>query len=205
MKLSVAYLCFGLLVFVFIADSCSTKEEVALSDPTLIEIQRIHPAGEAVASDLMKSLKQELQNALGEGDFAGAVETCKGKAMPLTEEILQSNFRILDLKRVTTRPRNPENAPDRIELAALDYFRSRIENGQDLPPSYIQKATSGSEVWFNFYKPVYTAGLCLTCHGEPDRMSEDVLTTIDELYPNDKATGYRNGDFRGLIKVSLKE
>jgi hypothetical protein len=34
-------------------------------------------------------------------------------------------------------------------------------------------------------------------------MEKEVLKTINSIYPEDKATGYKKGDFRGLIRVEI--
>lgn len=47
------------------------------------------------------------------------------------------------------------------------------------------------------------APLCLNCHGDKNMLSEEVSAQLANLYPEDKATGYREGDFRGVIRVSV--
>ena len=42
---------------------------------------------------------------------------------------------------------------------------------------------------------------CLTCHGE--RVSDAVHEQIAELYPDDRATGFKLGEFRGLLWVTI--
>jgi hypothetical protein len=50
-------------------------------------------------------------------------------------------------------------------------------------------------------KAIPTGAVCLTCHGT--EVKPEVLTKIKELYPNDKATGYQEGDIRGAF-VAVK-
>jgi hypothetical protein len=38
-------------------------------------------------------------------------------------------------------------------------------------------------------------GVCLTCHGS---VGSDVAAALRERYPDDRATGYALGDFRGI-------
>ena len=41
---------------------------------------------------------------------------------------------------------------------------------------------------------------CVTCHGET--IAPSIAAKIDELYPADKATGFREGDLRGAFVVT---
>jgi hypothetical protein len=49
-------------------------------------------------------------------------------------------------------------------------------------------------------KAIPTGALCLQCHGLD--IAPPVAEKIAELYPYDKATGYREGDIRGAFVVT---
>ena len=42
--------------------------------------------------------------------------------------------------------------------------------------------------------------MCLQCHGQS--IAPDVREKLSGLYPEDKATGYREGDIRGAFVVT---
>jgi len=42
----------------------------------------------------------------------------------------------------------------------------------------------------------------LTCHGDKQTMSEDLLSTLQQTYPNDLATDYQVGQIRGAFSVT---
>ena len=44
--------------------------------------------------------------------------------------------------------------------------------------------------------------MCLTCHGTD--VSDDVMSALQQRYPNDMATGYLEGQIRGAISL-IKE
>ena len=48
-------------------------------------------------------------------------------------------------------------------------------------------------------KAIPTQALCLNCHGE--LMSTPVKAKIKQLYPGDKATGFKVGDIRGAFTL----
>lgn len=46
---------------------------------------------------------------------------------------------------------------------------------------------------------------CVQCHGASDELAEGVADVLSEHYPEDEATGYSAGDFRGLIRVTVPD
>jgi hypothetical protein len=46
-------------------------------------------------------------------------------------------------------------------------------------------------------------GPCLACHGDPAAMKPEVAAMLRELFPEDRAVGYKDGDFRGAVSVSV--
>ncbi len=42
---------------------------------------------------------------------------------------------------------------------------------------------------------------CLACHGAADTIAPEVAEKIHMLYPDDKATGYVEGQLRGAITM----
>lgn len=50
-----------------------------------------------------------------------------------------------------------------------------------------------------FMKALPTGSVCLNCHGS--NIKPEVQAKITELYPEDKATGYQEGQVRGAIVV----
>ena len=53
---------------------------------------------------------------------------------------------------------------------------------------------------FRYMKAIPTGEVCLACHGE--RLNPELGQRLDELYPQDKARGFKEGDIRGAFTVS---
>ena len=51
-------------------------------------------------------------------------------------------------------------------------------------------------------KAIPIGGLCLQCHGTA--IAPELAEKLSELYPEDKATGYREGDMRGAFVVTRR-
>ena len=54
---------------------------------------------------------------------------------------------------------------------------------------------------FRFIKPILTGKVCLTCHGS--EIEEGLAFRIKELYPNDRAIGFKLGEIRGAFSVTI--
>lgn len=179
------------------------KQESAESRPTPAEAQQVAAIGEAAAARLKQTLVAELTTAIQAGGTGAAIEVCSQKALQLTESIVEGSENVLAVKRTTFKYRNPRNAPDEWDAQALQVYEAAAQKGEALPPSYIQKIDHNGETTFRYYQPLLTAGLCLNCHGDKNMFTREVAAQLAALYPEDKATGYKEGDFRGLIRVSV--
>ncbi|WP_456464574.1 Tll0287-like domain-containing protein [Persephonella sp.] len=183
-----------LIIIVFTSATILTGAIADEAENTQKEIVEI---GQKVSKKLLKTLVSELKKAMKEGGPLKAIEVCSKKALELTKKVSQQEG--VEIKRTSFKYRNPKNAPDKYEKEALKYFENALKEKGKLPKYYVQ--TIDKE--YRYYMPLKIKDVCLTCHGDPKHMDEKVLNKIRELYPNDKATGYTLGDFRGVIRVSI--
>lgn len=189
------------LLVVLILGSCGKQNDTA-GEPTPEETARVQEIGKQAAQNLMETLKGELTGAIQAGGPVSAIEVCSRKALDLTSGIAASSDNVFEVKRTSFKYRNPQNAPDELEEKALQLYESAAAKGEELPPYHIQKISKDPAV-FRYYQPMKTGGLCLTCHGDKSAMPQEVIAQLNQTYPEDKATGYQAGDFRGLIRVTI--
>jgi hypothetical protein len=162
---------------------------------------RIVALGAPAAAALRQGLVARLTAAMEAGGPVGAIDFCSDEALSLTQEIQGTLQHGLTLKRTSFRYRNPVNAPDETDEAALLSFERMLESMPDEPPPNVICWVSDEEA--RYYEPLFVAEPCLQCHGSLDRMDPQVKATLADRYPADLATGYAIGDFRGLIRVSI--
>ena len=162
------------------------------SDPEL--------AREATAA-FAGSLKAELMSAMQSGGPLEAIEVCNTRAPQIAQAV--SLEKGLKVSRVSLKNRNPGNAPNEWQRSVLEEFDARKQAGED-PASIswqeVAELDGGRE--YRFMKAIPTGGLCLQCHGEV--LDPAVAGKIAELYPDDKATGFKTGDLRGAFVVTRK-
>jgi len=153
--------------------------------------------GNEVSSALIGELMGRVAAAIEEGGPAYAIDFCSTEALPRTAAVAEAHG--VELKRTSARVRNPANAPDAHERAALEYFDGEMAAGRALPSHLVQRADGE----LRYYRPIVVAELCTTCHGPRDALDPAVAEALDRRYPDDEATGYRPGDFRGVVRVSV--
>lgn len=145
-------------------------------------------------------LKGTLEAAINADGAVGAIAVCSTRAPIIAAEHGQKLGG--SIRRVSMRQRNPGNEPDDWEFAVLDNFANRLRAGTD--PARLETATiegTGSSRQLRYARAILTDTLCLTCHGET--IIPPVQAKLAELYPEDRATGHKQGDLRGILSVTM--
>jgi hypothetical protein len=142
------------------------------------------------------SLKQALKEAVEDGGLANGIEACNTLAPEISAQNSNNNW---TLSRTSLKPRNPDNAPtdwQEIQLLAMD--KQPVINGKPVEVWQVSEARGQSE--FKYMSAIPTQKLCLGCHGKS--IKPEVQAKLKKLYPQDKATGFSEGDLRGAFVVT---
>ena len=196
------------------AAALSVGEEAALRDgwigaefvdpanPDAVEITR---TGEAAINWLGAKLVREVNTALAKGSPESAVAICHLKNLGATEtHVLPGMPAIKGIKRTSLRVLNPANAPDVAERLVLE--RVQRELGSDRPPAttIVQRVTLNDRaVEWRVYRPLVILPACLACHGDPAAQSPELQRLLQRDLPDNPASGYRLGEWRGLLRVTV--
>jgi hypothetical protein len=149
------------------------------------------PERPAAAAAAVARLREALGGALREALARGpepAIDACRVEAPRLAREIAADGVAV---GRTSHRLRNPANAPEDWMLPLLDAYRE----SEPAPGSFrtVDLGARGT----GYVEPIYLQPLCATCHGES--VDPALLEKIRALYPEDRATGFRVGELRGLF------
>jgi hypothetical protein len=162
---------------------------------------RVAALGDSAAMSLVRTLGARLNAHLASGAPGLAVEFCSAEALVLTDSVAASLGPGWELKRTTTRTRNPANEPDSLETEALRFFTERADSVEaEQPERLVQEVGDGA---YRYYMPLRIGPMCLQCHGPRDALEPAVRRALDALYPEDRATGYAAGDLRGVVRVTV--
>lgn len=192
------------------ADTPASTYEAAATSTSgewqFVELAPDHPVmvtGQQAAGHLISTLLARVTAEMQSAGPIGAIDVCQREAMALTESVTTEQQNVRAIKRTSLQVRNPKNRPDPAEQLALDHFRELLVTADAAPKPFVQVGLKQGETEHRFYQPMFVAGACLLCHGSADTIQPEVAAAIRESYPEDQATGYNEGDWRGLIRISI--
>lgn len=138
-----------------------------------------------------KRLKETLLGAMSQGPTS-AVEACADQAAKIATEASHPGAK---LGRSTNQPRNPANEVRGWQAEALAQFAAtpQLEGA-----TYARVLPSGVTA---YAEPITIQPVCLTCHGK--NVDATLLGVIQKRYPQDRATGYENGQLRGIFWAEM--
>ncbi len=171
------------------SDTSTQKQaapEITADDP------RVQQAREALMP-LKKGLKGALQKAMSEGGPEAAIDVCRIEAPRIAEAASGEG---VEVGRTSHRVRNPRNEPTEWMKPWVDAYLStpREETtwqAKELPDGR-----------FAYVEPIYTEQMCTVCHGT--ELAPGIKAALAEKYPQDKATGFAEGDLRGMFWVTIE-
>lgn len=154
------------------------------------------------ANTLLSGLRQVLVKQMAAGGPVRAVTVCADTAQMLGASIRTD--RGISVRRVSTRWRNPANAPDPWESSALERFAALQAEGELHERTEITGVLGpDSARVFRYLRPIMMQEMCLSCHGDRALMKHFIATVLQERYPADRAMGYAAGELRGAVSVTL--
>ncbi len=99
----------------------------------------------------------------------------------------------LSFNNVSDKPRNPALMADKVELQAIQFFRTHPDQRERMTPF----TTDEGKSFYHFSTPLWITKDCLKCHGK----REDAPPSIQKMY--DTAYDYKLGDLRGILSIKL--
>lgn len=145
----------------------------------------------AVLAPVKSNLKTALTQALADGGPEPAIEACAVEAPRLMAAASKDGVHV---GRAAARRRNPDNRVPAWATASFD----ELARAPSEDASRTVKLPDGRT---GYVEAIMTKPLCLTCHG--DSVAPAVRARIAARYPADEATGFHEGDLRGVFWVEL--
>ena len=155
-------------------------------------VKYIKMLGMALKSELKKHLQAD-KTALD------ALHFCVDKAAKITAEVNSKLPEGVLVRRTALKFRNPANKPDEIDTKVMNEMLEAKKAGKFKAKPVVVDAGDKIRV----YKPLIIDDVCLKCHGDPAKMDKKVQEIVSKKYPEDKATGFKLYDLRGVIVAEL--
>ena len=145
------------------------------------------------------TLKEALQEAVKSGGPVNGIAVCHDQAGRIAADLGQPLG--MTVGRTSLKVRNAANAADDWELVVLEQFEARKTQGEPADKlEFFEVTDDQGQKTFRYMKAIPTAALCLNCHGE--NLKPEVDAKLKELYPNDQARGFKEGDLRGAFTLT---
>jgi hypothetical protein len=167
---------------------------VACSEPvaetTAVETTDPASTGAALLAPFKADLKQALMAGMQEGPVA-AIEVCSELAPGIAQSLSVGGVK---MGRSSHKLRNPGNAAPDWLVPIVEGYASGVD---ELLPQTVEVGAGRT----GYAEPIVVQPVCLTCHGA--EIDARVADQIAALYPEDRATGFNIGDFRGVFWVEF--
>ncbi|HRE59262.1 MAG TPA: DUF3365 domain-containing protein [Candidatus Kapabacteria bacterium] len=155
--------------------------------------------GENIAIQTKSILGKNLLNAINSLGVENALSFCSLKAIPITDSMALALK--ATIKRVSDKNRNPNNKANTEELAYIASIKEAMTKKLPIKP----QLTSINNTSIGYY-PILTNTMCLQCHGEYSKdINPKTFAKITSLYPDDKATGYKVDELRGIWVIKMNQ
>lgn len=173
---------------------------VSIDDPQAAEMAQF---GSSLIERIGTMLVNEINRELATREITDSIEVMHLKNLALPKPA-PGKPKVTAIKRTSSMLRDPLNAPDAADRAALDKIHRQLMNNEAPDKIIVQKiAHPGEADEWRVYRPIATTQSCLACHGDPEKFKPEVRELLERLYPGDKAVDYRRQEYRGVLRVSL--
>ncbi len=166
-----------------------------------VEVKKAVDFSREISSKLNEKLRSILLQKINEGGYLNAISACSDIAQDIIREY-QKKYKIY-IRRVSEKYRNKLNRPDDFELRILKNLEEIHKQGK-LEEEYYEVVEENGEKYLRYFKPLIVQPMCLSCHGTEEFLSGEIKEFLSERYPDDKAKGYKVGDFRGAVSVKVR-
>lgn len=162
------------------------------------EVDTFESDAKSLARDLRTSLMKNLSEKIAKEGPVAAVPFCHANVKLIAKDAAKERMTKYEFGRTSHKIRNTANAPLPWANKYLKDFEGK-KKGEASKDFIIHKLENSKRVYL---EPLYIEAKCLLCHG--DNVEKDIQAKIQVFYPQDNATGFKLGEFRGFIWVKEK-
>ena len=133
------------------------------------------------------------------GGPVGAIGVCQQAAPAIAASLSEESG--AEVRRIALKERNPAAAPEGDLRERLEQLAAAPLTADGKPAVMQWTSGSGVDARAHYMRAIpMKEEPCAACHGTS--IAPEVRDKLAELYPADKATGFKPGDLRGAIAIS---
>ena len=141
----------------------------------------------AAKDALFQKLSGRLMEAMSSQGPAAAIAVCQKEAPQIAADISESHG--LKIGRIGVRLRNSNNQPPSWAKAMTD---AKVDT-----PQFVTLTNGDAAALL----PIKLQAQCLMCHGPTQQIAPVIQDQLVKLYPDDEATGFKEGELRGWFWI----
>jgi len=199
------------LLLLLLIGACASEKKRETNEPketkqvpakAVLDTAKYLELGDDLMGETKRKISATLVEAMEKGGVKYASQYCNLVAYPIVDSM--SKVHNARIRRVSDKPRNPNDAMDNEEQKVFALFKAKAqEPNAELAPVVIQH----DDGTVGYYAPIkISMPTCLKCHGEVGKdIKADDYKVLKSLYPNDAAVGYKEGDLRGVFSIRFSK
>lgn len=181
----------GSLLFLF--STFVNAQELSLDD--------IKTIASKATVEFNSKLKKELKKAKRVNKTEGMTKFCIDDSMKILEELNKKLGSKVEIKRVSLNNRNEKAKALEDEKKILQAFDLIQKSDAYLPKQLVQIIDDNT---YKVYSPIQMKSRdCKKCHGIEKKVDKESKKKFFTNYKNNKAYGYKSGEVRGAVIVTV--
>ncbi|MFQ5861647.1 MAG: DUF3365 domain-containing protein [Candidatus Brocadiales bacterium] len=167
------------------------------------EIERIYKRFAEISATMLVSVRNVIakyQGLINQDPETGNYHF-KGFVPAIVGSYVANDFNLrtgYKLRQTALKVRNPKNKPDEWEVKALGILEKDKTKKDFGEITKVEKKDV-----YRYMKPLYMEKECVLCHSVPEVMPPEIRAYIEKYYAADEALGYKEGDLRGGISITV--
>lgn len=166
--------------------------------PKDIALEKAKNAVHKLHTILSSNVKAKYQQ---EGVLSAA-KFCTSESYSKIKELNKELGDRVFIKRVSFFNRNPSSYPQKDEVNIVKAFDLIEKSDAYLPKEVVQMV--GYDRYKVYFPATMSGKTCKKCHGETSMVDPSIQKLFKEKYPYDKGYGFKSGEVRGAVIVTVK-
>jgi len=168
-----------------------------------LTLEKVKEVSAKATSELESVLKKELKEAKRADGMKGMTDFCINKSYKITEDIDKKYGPKVSVKRISLNNRNEKAKALESEIKILEAFDLIQKSDAYLPDQIVQIV---DEKTYKVYSPIEMKSRdCKKCHGLEEKIDKESRDDFTAAYKNNKAYGYKSGEIRGSVVISISK
>lgn len=166
-----------------------------------LTLDKVKEVALKATSELNSKLKKELKSAKKSGKTKAMTHFCIDDSRKIIENIDKKFGSNVSIKRVSLNSRNVKSKAFENEIKILKAFEL-IQKSDAYQPNQIVQIVDDNT--YKVYSPIEMKSRdCKKCHGLDNKVDKGSKKRFSEVYKNDNAFGYKSGEIRGAVVVTI--